>query len=121
MVLFTGEAAAIPLLSDGIGSNIIHLFWTGSYISLTLTEGIMPAPVLPPITYNFSSATAEAVRCLAVGIGSFVVHELSVGEYASFVLTGLLEENPPTAYKMPLIKAAVKAPLAVGIGFPSCH
>jgi hypothetical protein len=38
------DAALIPLLSEGIGSNVIHLSILGSYILVTLTLVIGETP-----------------------------------------------------------------------------
>src|SRR5919108_1035914 len=121
LLLFTGEAtAAIPLLLDGIASRlVIHLSCSGSYASFTDIFSKEP-DILPPITNIFPSTTAEPARCLAVGINALDVQVSLDGSYASFEFKGLSEE-PPKAYNVPLIKLTFNAPLAVGIGFPSCH
>src|SRR5829696_4889403 len=118
---FTGEAAAaIPHLLDGIASRlVIHLSCSGSYTSLTDIFSKEP-DILPPITNIFPSTTAEPACCLGVGINALDTQVLLDGSYASFELKGLSEE-PPIAYNVPLIKLTFNAPLAVGIGFPSCH
>src|SRR5919198_156627 len=120
LLLFTGEAAAIPLLLDGIGSRlVIHLSCSGSYTSLTAIFSKEP-DILPPITNIFPSTIPEPAWCLAVGINALDVHVSPDGSYASFKSKGLLEE-PPIAYSIPLTKLTFSAPLVVGIGFPSCH
>src|SRR5215210_5647075 len=125
-LLFTGEfvvvvaAVAIPLLLDGIAARlVIHISCSGSYASFTDTFS-EESDILPPITNIFPSITAEPAWCLAVGINALDVQVLLDGSYASFEFRGLSEE-PPIAYNDPLIKLTFNAPLAVGIGFPSCH
>src|SRR5688572_18317367 len=124
-LLFTGEAAdadaaAIPLLFDGIASRlVIHLSCSGSYASLIDIFSKEP-DILPPITNIFPSTTAEHAWCLAVGINALDVQISEDWSYASFESKSLSEE-PPIAYNVPFIKLTFNAPLAVGIGFPSCH
>src|SRR5215217_3689303 len=120
VVVVVAAAAAIPLLLDGIVVRlVIHLFCSGSYASFTDIFSEEPN-ILPPITNIFASTTAEPAWCLVVGINALDDQVLLDGSYASFEFKGLTEE-PPMAYKVPLIKSTFNAPLAVGIGFPSWH
>src|SRR5215213_3748788 len=112
-------AAARLLLLEGISLRIVQLSSIGSNCSVEL-RFVDGSEILPPITYNLPSTTAEERSCLAVGIGSrFVVHLLSDGLYASTVSRALaFSLVPPTAYSIPFIKVVVNAPLGVGISAP---
>src|SRR5215216_171553 len=113
-------AAARPLLLEDIPLRIVQLLSFGSNCSVELTS-VEGSEILPPVTYNLPSTTAEERCCLAVGIGSrFVVHLLLDISYAS-TTSRALEFSffvPPTAYSVPSIMFAVNAALGVGISAP---